>query len=381
MSNALILTQQALASPKDLKGVFELEPFKNNFTRNLVKTTQGMNQEKAELIFEREKILFMKAISANKALEQCDRFSIYSAFIELAVSGVSLNEGESYIIPYGKKAGFQVGYKGRVKQMQEIPAFSYVNMPQVVYTRDEFDYVLGEEPKVLKHRPQRKREEGDELEFVYMVIERHNAPSKTYIMTREQVLNIRDHYSQPYIQYMAECIKQGKKPGEKLTKQMTGQNGPYTIYIDPPMWITSPEEAWKKTICKRAYKWVPKTAKMKALDAKIAGNQDPEDGLTEEEAFEIDYGIQNNDGTTTEVKADAAKAARQPKKEKATPTAPEKPAADTATIDDIANVNTNPQPEASNTDDNTQDASYEEVVNNPPSAEASPVIPNPLESF
>lgn len=372
MSNVLTLTQAALAEPKDLKGVFELEPFKNNFVRNLVKTS-GKTEENAEMIFEREKILFMKAIQSNKQLEQCERFTIYSSFIELAVSGVSLNEGESYIIPYGKKAQFQIGYKGRVKQMQEIPGFSYVNMPQVVYTNDEFDYELGEEPRVLKHKPARKRQPDDELEFVYMVIETTGDAKKTFVMTREQVLNIRDHYSVPYIQYMAEITKAGKKVGDKIAVKKTGQNGDYTIYLDPPMWVTSPEEAWKKTICKRAYKWVPKTPKLRALDERIKGNHDPEDGTNgEQEAFTIDYGIEQPDGTTTQHSASGEPkekpAAPTPKataakKEKAKPAGSPAPATNTTAAADLADM------QEADTSGETQDVAHSEVLDEADQAE------------
>lgn len=358
--SAIALTQQALAGPKDLKGVFELEPFKNNFVRNLVKTT-GRTEEAAEMTFEREKILFMKAITANKALEQCDRFTIYSSFIELAVSGVSLNEGESYIIPYGGKAQFQIGYKGRVKQMQEIPGFQYVNMPQVVYTSDDFDYELGEEPKVLRHKPAKKRGADDVIEFVYVVIELSNDRKKTFIMDRIQVINIRDHYSTPYIQYVAEITKQNKKVGDKVVKRMKGKDGraDWDLILDPPMWVTSEEESFKKTIVKRAYKWVPKTPKLRALDARIAGNQDPEDGLGEEE-FTIDYGIENADGTTTQVKSEEPKAATKKTKAAATPpAAPPVPPAqpESKRTDDLADM----QGADTSGSGATQDVPHEEV--------------------
>jgi phage RecT family recombinase len=361
MSNLITLTTSALAAPKDLKGVFELEPFKNNFVRNLVKTS-GKTEEAAEMTFEREKILFMKAIQSNKALEKCDRFTIYSAFIELAVSGVSLNEGESYIIPYSSKAQFQIGYKGRVKQMQEIPGFQYVNMPQVVYTSDDFDYELGEEPKVLRHKPAKKKGPDDVIEFVYLVIELSNDRRKTFIMDREQVLNIRDHYSTPYIQYVAEIERQGKKIGDKVVKRMKGRDGgaDWDLTIEPPMWVTSEEESFKKTIVKRAYKWVPKTPKLRALDAKIAGNQDPEDGVQAEEAFNIDYGIQNEDGTTQEIKADAP-AKTKPAATKSKATAPAPPVNDAAK--DLADMQS-----ANTSADQTQDVDHTEV--NEPEPEA-----------
>lgn len=322
MSTAIQLTQTALAAPKDLKGVFELEPFQRNFIGNLVKTN-GKTEEAATMIFEREKILFMKAVAANPQLEQCDRFSIYSSFIELAVSGLSLNEGHTYIIPYGKKAQFQIGYKGRVEQMQQIQAFKFVRMPQVVYTSDEFDYELGEMPRVIMHKPARNRPATDVIEFVYLVIEKLDGKNETYLMTREEVINIRDHYSKPYIEYMNEIRKQNKKVGDKVTKTGKRRDGSsYTVDLDPPMWVTSEAEAFKKTIVKRAYKWVPKTAIMKALDEKIKDNVDIEDGTGgDEKTVDIEYNFVA-DGAAPAKTATTATRAPKTKKDAAAPTPP-----------------------------------------------------------
>ena len=358
MSN-LTLTTQALAAPKDLKGVFEIEAFKNNFVSNFVKTT-GINAAKGELIFEREKILFMKAIAGNKELEQCDRFSIYSSFIELAVSGCSLNEGESYIIPYSGKAQFQIGYKGRINQMAVIPGVEYVHMPQVVYSCDIFEYELGENPKVIKHAPAKTRGKNDILTHVYMVVDREPTPAnpkakEMFIMDREQVLAIRDRYSKSYRYYMADCAKYNKTPGDTFKKTIQGKNGSFEVIVEPPMWVSSEPEAWKKTIAKRAYKWMPKTARQKALDAKIAANFDPEDGTGGEQ--EIDYGIVNEDGTTTEVKTETktetkaeTPAAEKTEKAKKTtaPKAEVKPADD---IRDIASTVIDEQTETQNTEE------------------------------
>lgn len=296
--NALALTGAMLNAPARLADVFELEPLQKNWVGNRVKTT-GEPEEKAAMIFEREKLLFLKAVSTNKQLEKCDRFSIYSAFIELAVSGVSLNDGEAYIIPYGQKATFQIGYKGRVNQIQSLPGIQYVQMPQVVYDVDDFDYTLGERPRILKHKPG-KRTDDSIITHVYMVIERD--PSRTgspifdtYVMTRDEVLAIRDRYSQSYKQYLADCKELKKEIGSTFTKRVTLKDGrSWDQTVEPPMWITAEAEAFKKTIVKRAYKWVPKTARMKALDARIESNPDPETGEATEEVHDIDYGIHDD---------------------------------------------------------------------------------------
>lgn len=379
-SNKLTLTLSALRAPANLAEVFELAPFQNNFINNLVKTS-GITPEGAQMKFEREKILFMKAIGANKELEKCERFTVYSAFIELAVSGLSLLDGESYIIPYKGKAQFQPGYKGRVNQMNTLPGIVHVSMPQVVYDVDDFDYELGEYPKIIKHKPKPRTKESL-LSFVYLVVEREPIPSNprakdVFLMDRIEVLAIRDRYSQSYKNYVADCTKLNKKIGDSFKKHVEA-NGGFDVWVEPPMWVTSEEEAWKKTIVKRAYKWVPKTARMKALDAKIAANVDPETGEVDAQA--IDYGIVNDDGTTQEIKsqtqepaqagngssAPPAEAKTRTKKDKATATKQEPSAA--GDIDAIAG--------AGSEEINTQDVDHSEV-----NGENKPSLGNPLESF
>lgn len=288
MSNQLALTQSALAAPKDLKGVFEIEPFKNNFVQNYIKTT---GQANGDMVFEREKILFMKTIRENPKLEACSRFSIYSAFIELAVSGLTLNEGLAYIIPYKEVAQFQIGWKGRLEQMSKFPEMKLIAEPQLVYESDEFDYeIKNGVPVIIKHKPFKgERIAGDKILYVYLTCDTVYG-YKTWMMSRAEVISIRDRYSEGYKYYM--------KHGGKW---------PNGNPMDPPFWITDEGQAFKKTLIKRVYSGLPKTARLKALDTKIASNFDKEDGTVESET--IDYGITQEwaDESSNEVKIQPVK--------------------------------------------------------------------------
>lgn len=291
MSNKLQLTVSALNSAKDLKEMFDMEPVKYNAVNNLMKT-RGMPEPQAMMHYEREKILFHKALTTNKALEKCDKFSIYTAWIELFASGLTLNDGFAYIIPYGKQAQFQIGWKGRLDQMGTIPEIENIPPPQVVYENDEFDYELGDKPRILKHKPT-KGERG-QLSYVYLIIQK-NSGKELHMMNREEVLSIRDRYSKTYNQYVTACIEAKVEVGKPVKK--SGQYGDYTI--EPPMWVSDEAEAWKKTLVKRAWKSQPnKTARMKALDLKVKDHVDPEDNTGGEATQEIDYAIVNDQPAT-----------------------------------------------------------------------------------
>jgi recombinational DNA repair protein RecT len=282
MSNALALTNAALQAPSSLKEVFEVEAFKYNCVQNFNKTT---GRSDGELVFERERVLFMKALAENPKLEQCSRFSIYSSFVELFVSGLTLNDGLTYIIPYKETAQFQIGWKGRLEQMSQMPEINYVQEPTVVLTNElaDFEYELGESPRVIKHKPAKDRTitETNKIEFVYLVLDTKFG-KRSFLMTRQEVLTIRDTYSVPYKYYKS---KNGKWPDGRA--------------MDPPFWITNEAEAFKKTLVKRAYKYLPKTPRMKALDEKIKNYIDHEDG-TSETVENIDYGIADDQSGTSE---------------------------------------------------------------------------------
>lgn len=285
MGQALALTQAALAAPSDLKGVFEIEAFKNNCVANYEKTT---GRSDGALRFEREKILFMKLLSdpkVGKKLAACNRFSIYSSMVELFVSGLTLNEGQTYIIPYGDVAQFQIGWKGRLEQMSQMPQIKEVHQPEVVLTNelDDFIYTLGEEPRIVQHKPARNRDITPEnrIEWVYVILDKGHR-KKCVMMSRQQVLSIRDRFSQPYKNY----IKNGGK-------------WPDGNPMDPPFWITDEVAAFKKTVVKRAYDSEPKTSRMKALDEKLKNHIDIEDQI--QETDDIDYGIaDDNQGASAQ---------------------------------------------------------------------------------
>jgi len=327
MSNALVLTTSALQAPKTLRDVFELEALQANCINNYQKTT-GRND--GAIVFERERILIMKAIKDNPKLEQCSRASIYFAVVELFASGLTLMDGLTYLIPYKDTCQFQVGFKGRLEQMSRMPEVNVVQEPQVVLTSElgDFEYQLGEDVRILKHKPAKDRTitKENKIEFVYLILDTAFG-KRVFIMSRQEVLTIRDTYSIPYKYYIA---KGGKWP----------DGAP----MDPPFWITNEAEAFKKTIVKRAYKYVPKTPRQKLLDEKIATYVDHEDGIVETSQQAIDYGLDTSPQASAKTDPSQDKAEAQivnqaptqaePVKEKAKRSHKKKTEAETVTTPD-----------------------------------------------
>lgn len=284
MKKELTLKKSMLEKASSIADVFEIEPFKNNFVKNyeaINGKTDGL------MVWEREKLNFLQAISSNKKLAECNRLSIYATFIELAVSGLTLNDQQAYIIPYGNQAQFQIGWRGRLEQISQLETIQQVGHPQVVYEDDEFDYELGGlNAKIIKHKPAvYGDDEKPRIIFVYLVYKQFGE-EKSIIMTREECHKIRDRFSKSYGYWKS-------KGGEKSN-------------VETPFWVEFEAEAFKKTIVKRLYKNIPKSRHLQHLDDRIKDNEDVEevnytvvDDSLGEEAKVVDTPAKTVDETET----------------------------------------------------------------------------------
>lgn len=271
MSN-LILTKKIINEAKTTSDLFEIEAFKNSFISNYHKTTDKQN---GEMVYERERVLFLEMVVQNPKLDQCDNFSKYRALIQLGASGLSLNDGQCYIIPKGSKASFQIGWKGRLYQIGMLENVLFVNPAQVVYQGDDFDLELGESPKIIKHKPcarhERQKDESGRfvIDYVYLYITFSHG-KELYMMDRDEVLNIRDRRSDSY-------------------KFWSRNNGVFNgRTLDEPMWVSDEPQAFRKTLVKRAWGQLLHSGKVsgniKALHEEIKDNPDPEEP-------NLDYGL------------------------------------------------------------------------------------------
>jgi recombination protein RecT len=277
MNKAIVLTRKMIEEAKSTKELLELGPIADNWIRTYQETS---GRSDGTLRYNAEKILFLQTVEASKALQKADKFSLYGAFIELAVSGLTLRDGITYIVPYGKKAQFMVGWKGRLEQTTEIPMVVHCHEPQVVYDCDEFSYEKGMRTKIHYHKPGKNRTKDSKITHVYWVIEfKHGA--EAYIMEAIDVLNIRDKYSSSWVQYVKDCQAQKQPIGTTLKKEMTGPNGNWTLEIEPPMWFSDEAQAFKKTIVHRTWKSLPKLPKHKWLDESLAKSAIPKEVVEE----------------------------------------------------------------------------------------------------
>lgn len=258
--NKLALTKSMLEEPKNLSGIFELIPFKESFVSNYSNVTGNTN---GELVWEREKMMFMQKLLADSKFNKCTRMSVYSAFTQLATSGLSLVDDNAYLIPYKDVLQFQIGWKGRLEQISRMENIVEVNEPMVVYESDELDYSLSPKPSIIIHKRKRERPDNDKITHVYVTYENTNG-TRCLILEAHEVEKIRDNFSQTYKYWKS---KGGKYPdGNKM---------------DLPFALAFPEKYFKKTVVKTLYNSLPKSKAMKALDDAIKLNPDVEEATND----------------------------------------------------------------------------------------------------
>lgn len=124
-------------------------------------------------------------MSSSPKIMQCDQKSLLAALMLSGQLGLEPNTplGQCYIIPYGTKATFQLGYKGLIELAYRTSQYQVIYaMP--VYSNDKFEFSYGLNPD-LKHTPANKPE-GNPV-YYYAVYKLINGGSDFRVWSREKV--------------------------------------------------------------------------------------------------------------------------------------------------------------------------------------------------
>lgn len=159
-------------------------------------------------------------------LLECSQASILGALMQCAQLGLEPGPmGLAYIIPYGKEAQFQVGYKGILNLVWRSGEISSVQS-EVVYEGDHFEYANGI-PPLLRHVPAENRDSAAKPTHAYCCIGTKSGGWIFRVMTFDEIESHRKQYSQAG----------GKSP-----------------------WVTAWNEQACKTVIKRTAKRAPVSA-------------------------------------------------------------------------------------------------------------------------
>ncbi len=141
------LTKQALEkmTPSQLAVAAE-----NKFVQ-IYETFHGKN---GKVFYEQEKYHFTKLINDNKVLQQCSKLSLFGAFMDAAVNGLSFDPSmkHCYLVPFNTNVGtkkepkwekrvtLMISGYGELLMRQQGGQIKYADNPVLVYEGDEFSF-------------------------------------------------------------------------------------------------------------------------------------------------------------------------------------------------------------------------------------------------
>lgn len=274
MTNQLELVRNNVVQAKTAEGILGIEGLKNAWVEkyNLInKTTDGL------VHYEIEQNYFLKAFQANPKLDKLDPFSKYAAWMDVCGSGLSLANEDGYILSMDNKTVvFFPSWHGRFEQIRKAPDVVFAYEPEVVYDCDIYIVTKNGPIKTVEHVEEGKapRTKDSKIIAVYMYIEYAQGKLILHEMKALDVYNIRDRRSKPFIAYMKALENKKLNPdakfGDKVNVQYKDRDGQWqTMLSDPPMPVTDEAQYFKKTLVRRTYRGIKKTASQQDYESRI----------------------------------------------------------------------------------------------------------------
>lgn len=176
--------------------------------------------------------VLMTATIKNPLLLQCTQESLFAGIFSAAQAGLEIDGREAHLIPFqnhkkqGRPYEAQVifDYKGTAKLVMNSGLVSNIHA-DVICDKDEFEYDKGD----VKHHRINLRQPRGEAYAAYCIIRMKDGTEKCEVMTKQEIYAVR-------------------------ARSRAKDAGP---------WVTDPGEMWKKTVFKRASKWVPLSAEVR----------------------------------------------------------------------------------------------------------------------
>lgn len=122
--------------------------------------------DKGEMIYHKEKFNFLRQVQEDPKLQQCSRLSLYGAFIDMAVNGMSVEQGSkpmAYLTTrsakvgenqYEQRAYLTISPYGELVMRMRAGQILHADNPVIVYEGDTFEpEVLGNGQKQVHYKP------------------------------------------------------------------------------------------------------------------------------------------------------------------------------------------------------------------------------------
>ena len=218
--------------------------------------------------FDKFQAIVIAAVGSNPDLLECDRGSLLKSCIQAAELGLSLNPtlGEGDILKVwnnrSKKydAQFRPRYMGLMKLARQSGEVLKIEA-EIVRENDDFLIKKGDDPR-LEHSI--KLGKRGEMVGAYCVWTLRDGTKQFEVMDRDQIISIRDRSSSK--------TKDGRIVGP---------------------WATDEEEMWRKTVVRRASKYMPR-----ATEAFT-------NAVTLDNLYEAGHDVEIKDGEVIDITAEA----------------------------------------------------------------------------
>lgn len=179
----------------------------------------------------------------NPRLLQCSKQSILQSLMTAAQLGLEVNGvlGSGYLVPYGNVAQFIPGYRGMIDLARRAGAIKKAQA-RIVYEDDDFSVDYGSETLVHKPNLRSAKRSPEDIIAVYFIATLPDGDRQFEVMTKDEIDAIRK-------------------------RSKAASNGP---------WVTDFAEMAKKTVVKRAVKYLPLSPELEAaieLDNRIESGQ------------------------------------------------------------------------------------------------------------
>lgn len=194
------------------------------------------------LTVERYIRVLMTATIRTPRLLQCTQESLFAAIFAAAQAGLEIDGRDAHLVPYlnRKKNCYEAqlipDYKGLARLVMNTGLVANIHA-DCVHENDEFDYDKGQ---IAHHRIDLKKPRGQRY-AAYCIIRMKDGTEKAEVMTAFEIEEVR-------------C------------RSKASDDGP---------WITDTGEMWKKTVFKRAQKWVPVSPEIRAVIAAEDSREEP----------------------------------------------------------------------------------------------------------
>lgn len=213
--------------PTSLKGLINSENMRNQFALALPK----------HLTAERFTRVAITALTRTPKLQSCTPESFMRCLLDLSAWGIEPDGRRAHLIPYGTECTLILDYKGIAELVMRSGLVSSIHADKVC-ENDDFQVDRG---KVTKHVIDFRNDRGKPYAY-YVLIAFKDGSEKSEVMTRDEVEAIRK-------------------------RSRAGSSGP---------WVTDFDEMGKKTVFRRASKWLPLSPEVRDAFDKDADTLAPE---------------------------------------------------------------------------------------------------------